>query len=119
MKDFFQCLCGSRSFTKIGHHNIICTPDKLATLLENEDFDTTPYLLQFDEIYQLFTVGKFRNRVMEPCLRAIKEGRFKRVIGYSVTFKQNEARFLDIDNWIHVKVRDQRPKMKHNVPPNI
>ena len=81
----YQCLYDDNQYDDSKSNKIICTYDKLVTLI-NHDLDLNEYELHLDECHNLYVSSNYRDRIMYYISLSIRNRNYKKVFLYSSTY---------------------------------
>ena len=87
----YQCLYDDKQYDEKKSKKIICTYDKLVSLI-NHDLDLNDYELHLDECHNLYVSSNYRDRVMYYISSSIRNRIYKKIFLYSSTY---ETRYLN------------------------
>jgi len=103
----FQCLYDDAQYSTEKTQRIICTYDKLVTLI-NHDVNLNEYELHLDECHNLYVAADYRDRVMYYIASSIRQRAYQQVFCYSSTY---DSKYLS--NYL---VIDQHFRIQKNLP---
>ena len=108
----YQYLYDDKQFDEKLSNRIVCTYDKLVSLI-TRDLDLNEYELHVDEVHNLYVSANYRDRVMYYISRSIRNQIYKKIYLYSSTY---DTKYLN--NYLiineHFKVR-RRKDVKDDV----
>ena len=108
----FQCLYDDKRYNESESNKIICTYDKLVSLI-NHDLDLNEYELHLDECHNLYVSSNYRDRVMYYISASIRNRIYKKIFLYSSTYDTKYLNnYLIIDK--HFKV-ERKDKLKDDI----
>jgi len=104
----FQYLLDNQNFEPDRGTKIVCTYDKLVSLIKR-DLDLNEYELHLDECHNLYLAANYRGNVMYYISNAIRQRSFKKVNLFSSTYEPRYlSNFLIVDE--HIKISQKNRK---------
>lgn len=103
----YQCLYDDNQYDDSKSNKIICTYDKLVTLI-NHDLDLNEYELHLDECHNLYVSSNYRDRIMYYISLSIRNRNYKKVFLYSSTYDTKYLNnYLIIDKHFKITCKDK------------
>lgn len=104
----FQYLYDDKKYNKSESSKIVCTYDKLVSLITH-DLDLNDYELHLDECHNLYVSSDYRDRVMYYISLSIRTRIYKKIYLYSSTYEKKYLNnYLVIDKHFKIKYKNKK-----------